>query len=295
MSYIKNNMGRAFINQKFGNAALASNPKKLIEHFDTVHAYDRDEFAKSFMAARETTAENSVAIVNVVGMIAYFSDPWMGIMSYDELADDISYAATQADKVILNVDSPGGTVQGMAEFMQFLGEAKQSIDISSHVSVDAASAAYWLVAQAGTINASPSAEVGSIGVYIQHQNIAKMMEMEGIENEFIQAGEFKTEGNPYEALSDEARAYLQSSVNDSYDEFVTAVAQGRDTSNGNVLASFGQGRMFSAKDALAVGMVDSIGTLDDYIAQIMPSGIGRMAQRDADVAKFAKSLGKNAK
>ena len=124
---------------------------------------------------------------------------------------------------------------------------------------------YWILSAAGEASVTESGEVGSIGVYSLHQDISQFLEKEGIKYEFISAGDFKTEGNPFQPLTEDGRAFMQTRVDEYYDAFLKAVSKGRDVSVAKVKSEFGQGRAFGASQAKAAGMVDRIETLDETI------------------------------
>lgn len=127
----------------------------------------------------------------------------------------------------------------------------------------AASAAYHLGSQATKFVATPSAELGSIGVYGLHVDASRAVDAAGLTPTYIASGisPFKTEGNPFEPLGEEARAFLQGQVDEIGRRFVRAVARGRRVSESTVTTLFGGGRVLLAPAAHRVGMVDGIETL----------------------------------
>jgi capsid assembly protease len=132
-----------------------------------------------------------------------------------------------------------------------------------------ASAAYWLAASASEIVALPSAQVGSIGVFSMHEDVSKALDEKGVKVTLISAGKFKTEGNPFEPLSDDAKAAVQGTVDFYYGQFTSDVANGRGVAVDSVRAGFGEGRVVTAKDALKLGMIDRVGTLDDVVGDLL--------------------------
>jgi signal peptide peptidase SppA len=135
----------------------------------------------------------------------------------------------------------------------------------------AASAAYWIASAASEFHVTPSGEAGSIGVFAEHTDISKWLDKEGINPTLIHAGEFKTEGNQYEPLTDQAAAYIQSRVDDYYTMFVKAVAKYRGVSETKVRNDFGKGRVFGAEQAVASGMADKISTFDQVLTKLTGS------------------------
>jgi capsid assembly protease len=170
--------------------------------------------------------------------------------------------------IVLDINSPGGTVDGVPELADEIYKANQVKPVTAVANAQAASAAYWLASQAKELVVTPSGQVGSIGVFGAHQDMSKALESEGVKVSLISAGKYKTEGNPFEPLSEEARAALQDSVNAYYDQFTKAVARGRSSDTQAVKDGFGQGRMVSAQKAVKMGMADRVATLDQTLARL---------------------------
>jgi signal peptide peptidase SppA len=182
-----------------------------------------------------------------------------GAMFSQVIADDTVKA------VVLDVDSPGGSVFGVPELADTIFKARGSKPIIAIANSLAASAAYWLASQADSIVVSPSSEVGSIGVYALHMDFSKMDDMMGVKFTYINAGKYKVEGNEDEPLSDEARGAIQERVDDYYGMFIKAVARGRGVSETAVRGGFGEGRVVGAVEAVKIGMADRIATLADTL------------------------------
>ena len=171
--------------------------------------------------------------------------------------------------IVIDVDSPGGTVAGTAELANLLYESRTSGKPTVAVANGlAASAAYWIATSAKTMVVTPSGEVGSVGVFMVHTDYSEMLKQDGIKPTLIHAGKYKVEGNPYEPLSDEGREHLQASVDESYDNFVGALARNREASKSHVLAKFGEGRMLRAKPAREANMVDRVQTMQEVLRQM---------------------------
>lgn len=182
-----------------------------------------------------------------------------------EAASDVETGA-----IVIEVDSPGGVVDGIPEAAEFIRQVRQRSGkpIVAHANSMAASAAYWLAAQADEVVVTPSGAVGSIGVYATHRELSGMMEMMGVKNTLISAGKFKTEGNPFEPLSDEAREHIQEDVDHFYGMFTADVAKGRGVKQADVKNGYGEGRVLNAKAALEAKLVDRVETLDATVARL---------------------------
>ena len=182
---------------------------------------------------------------------------------FRELVDDDSVTA-----IVIDVDSPGGSVYGIEELSRQIFEARSKKRIIAVADQLMASGAYYAASSADELIVSPSGEVGSIGVYSIHFDWSKNLEEGGIKVTIIKAGERKAEGNPYESLSKEAAEHMQSMVDAYYSQFVEAVARNRGIDRATVEANFGQGLTFDAARALERGMVDRIATLDEVLAEL---------------------------
>lgn len=170
--------------------------------------------------------------------------------------------------VVIQVDSPGGTVPGVAELSAEIYHARGRKPIVAVADSLAASAAYWVASAAGEMVATPSAEVGGIGVFAAHEDWSRAFERFGIKTTLIWAGKYKVEANPYEPLSDEARAAIQERVDAYYGMFVAAVARNRGVREDEVRSGFGEGRVVGAERARALGMVDRVETMDQVLDRL---------------------------
>jgi signal peptide peptidase SppA len=180
--------------------------------------------------------------------------------------------------IVLNVDSPGGGVAGVTEMAAEIRAARGTKPIIAIADTVAASAAYWLASQADQVIATPSAQVGSIGIFGVHADISRALEAEGVTATVISAGEFKAEESEFVPLGDEARAAIQARVDATYETFVNDVAKGRGVTADRVRSDFGKGRVVLARDALAVGMIDGIDTLEGVMRRVSRSARGMAAE-----------------
>jgi len=215
---------------------------------------------------------DGVAVIPIKGVLTkrkrsgYFGGTYGG--QTGEVMRRVREAAANRDvrSIVFDVDSPGGSVDGIAEAAAAIREARKSKKIYAVADSLAASAAYWLAAQAHEFIVAPSGEVGSIGVFVVHDDVSGMLKKQGIKPTYIHAGRNKVETNADEPLSAEATAHLQEVVDDYYDAFVSDVALGRGIDEAVVRsATFGEGRAYTAKRALERGMVDRIATLEEVL------------------------------
>jgi signal peptide peptidase SppA len=173
--------------------------------------------------------------------------------------------------IVIEVDSPGGLVDLVPETAADLREARGSKPIIAVANTTAASAAYWLAAQADELVVTPSGEAGSIGVYMVHEDWSGFNTNMGVEPTYIKAGRYKTDGNPDEPLSETAAAQWQQEVDDLYAMFVADVAAGRNASEDAVRAGYGEGRTLLAARAVEAGLADRVDTIEDVIDGLLPA------------------------
>lgn len=173
------------------------------------------------------------------------------------------------EAIVLDVDSPGGSVAGIEELASEIYRARGSKPIIASVNALAASGAYWLASAADEIVVTPSGQVGSIGVYTVHHDYSAAMEAEGVKATIVRAGKYKIEANPYEPLNEEAQGAMQASVDAYYRMFVDAVARHRGVKPEAVRNGYGEGRTVVAAEAVRVGLADRVGTFDSVL-----SGLG---------------------
>lgn len=183
--------------------------------------------------------------------------------SFDEAMDDSGVSA-----ILIDVDSPGGVVSMVPETADHIRAARGGKPIIAICNTLAASAAYWIAAQADELVITPSGFAGSIGVFAVHEDYSKMDAAIGITTTIISAGKYKTEGNSYEPLSKEAQANMQAQVDTFYAMFTDAVGAGRNVPGAAVRAGYGQGRTMLAEQALLLKMVDRIETFDQTVTRL---------------------------
>lgn len=195
---------------------------------------------------------------------------------FDELIKDASVGA-----IVLDVNSPGGQVSGVEELSKKIFDArgqKPIVAVANHLM---ASAAYWIGTAADEVVITPSADIGSIGVFAVHEDMSAALEQAGIKMSIIKEGRYKTETNPYEPLSEEARGAIQARVSETYDTFVEAIARNRGVNSAAVRAGFGEGRVVGAREAVKLGMADRIATLEETLAGLFDQNVPAVSQRAA--------------
>ncbi len=223
-----------------------------------------ESFAPQLLAGPDARTQQRKAVsypagtIPIVGILG--QRDWYVATDYADIRQSIQRAVKDphVSKIILAVDSPGGSVLGLPETGDAIHAASKVKPVHAIVPGIAASAAYWLASQASTISLTPSGEVGSVGVLDLHADVTKMLDEAGVKLTAVHAGEHKVERAPFTTLSDEARSHMQRGVDSWYADFLSAVRRGRGA-RVSASSNYGGGRMLPAKAALASGLVDFIG------------------------------------
>jgi signal peptide peptidase SppA len=170
--------------------------------------------------------------------------------------------------IVIDVNSPGGTVFGLTAITDKIFNARGKKPIIAVTNSLMASAAYFIASAADEIIADPDSLTGCVGTISVHLEYSKFLEDAGITPSIFSAGKFKAEGNQFTPLTDEARAEFQKAVDDYAATFYAAVARNRNVTVTKVKADFGQGRVLRAEAAKAVNMIDRIPTLQSVIERL---------------------------
>ncbi|MDA8415342.1 MAG: signal peptide peptidase SppA [Desulfobacteraceae bacterium] len=207
---------------------------------------------------RQFVDKPGIGLVEVKGMILDSRDT-VRQLRYFLKKDDIK-------AVVLRVDSPGGVVAPSQEIYEEVKKfaAKKKIIVS--MGSLAASGGYYISAPANLIYANPGTITASIGVIIKLSNIEALMDKIGIKATVIKTGKFKDSGSPVRELTKEDRAMFQSVIDSTHNQFVRAVASGRKLPEDEV-RKIADGRVLSGEQALALKLVDRLGTLQDAIEE----------------------------
>lgn len=217
--------------------------------------------------AADPVREGATAILAVDGMLT----PKGGYQgtSTVQLANRVREFAADAKigAVILNVSSPGGLVWGTRECGDAIFEARQVKPVVAVANPYAFSAAHWIACQASAFYASPSADVGSVGVRMGHTDMSGLEEKIGMRTTLVASHPDKVAGHPYAPLDEDARADMQAEVDEAAAEFIAAIARGRTMRASEVPAVHGTGKTFSAKRAAAAGAIDGVMTLREVVAR----------------------------
>ncbi len=232
----------------------------------------------------EAPQGSQVAVLNLFGVISQRMnalEQTSGGTSTEVFgqAFDDAIANDNVKAVVLNIDSPGGAVMGTPELAAKIFAARGTKPIIASVNSLAASAAFWIAAQADEIVITPSGQIGSLGVLAIHRDESAALEEAGIKETVISAGKHKAE--QIGPLGKEAKAHIQQMVDARFVEFVASAAKGRGVTVETALTDFGSGRMVDAEKAVSLGMADRIGTLQQILSEF---GVSSSPSGDATTA-----------
>jgi len=206
--------------------------------------------------------QDGMAVVQVSGVLmksvpALFRAFGMNASGYQQIGAAISHADANpaVDRIMLMVDSPGGSVAGVQRLGDLIHGLKKPSQ--AHVMDLCASAAYWLAAQTDMITSTRSADIGSIGVYGVVYDSSKAYADAGIKVSVVASGKFKGAGVSGTEVTDEQLSEMRRGIEASADGFITDVARGRGA-DATHIRELADGRVWSAADALPRGLIDSI-------------------------------------
>ena len=270
-------------------AVMARWSQNVAASADVLARIDADRTVRQ--ARRQSSVSNSgggIAVLPLYGIVTQrgnmvddVSGP--GSTSTQQFTASLRQALADesVSQILIDIDSPGGSVYGVAELADEIISARGQKPVIAIANSLAASAAYWIGCAASEFYVTPGGEVGSIGVWQAHQDYSRAMDEAGVKTTLISAGKFKVEGNPYTPLDEEAQAFMQSRVDDYYGAYTKAVARGRGVPIAQVRDGMGQGRVLGATQAKAEGMVDGVMTFDQVLRHVQRNAAtprGRSAQ-----------------
>lgn len=224
--------------------------------------------------AKPYSVKNNIAEIAIENAL-YRSKAWyMPGTTYKEIKARIEQALAddEVQGILYSIYSPGGTVAGTQELASFIKQASKQKPSLAFVDGMACSAAYWLASATGKIIATESAELGSIGVVLTHQDYSNFNEKVGVKYTYITAGSKKSIGASDMPLSEQDKDYLQNKVNLLYEIFLQEISQnmGLDMQKKETWAD---GRVFLAKEAISHGLVTQIVKTKEDAIQILEENI----------------------
>jgi len=214
--------------------------------------------------------KDAVAVLPLYGVISQGSSAHSWERGSQQIAKRIK---TLADKkevkaIVLDINSPGGSVGAVQEIYSAIKRAKAETHkpFIARFGEVSASGGYYVASACDLIVAQPGTITGSIGVIFSVSNFEELMKKIGMKNDTIKSGKFKDIGSPTRNMTPDERKLLQGLIDDSYDQFVTAVSEGRKM-NLEAVKKLADGRIYSGRQAKENGLVDKLGDLQDAISE----------------------------
>ncbi|RQW89952.1 MAG: S49 family peptidase [Geobacter sp.] len=210
--------------------------------------------------------DGNIAIVPVVGTLVKANTLFSCDATYGDLRRSVSAAekAKGIDAIILDGDTPGGTVAGVQEAGDFLTKVGQRKPLYGWVDDLAASAGYWLLSQTRMIGAHAAADIGSIGVLTVNYDRSGRDEQNGVKRTVLAVGDYKAAGNDTAPLTSDEQAYIMDRLEQTYGLFISAVGKGRPQLSADKIREM-QSRVYKAAQAQKLGLIDHVMGRDEYI------------------------------
>ena len=280
---------RFLTNALSGREALLIDPAKATDHKKAAEAAGfTDMVAALFGSAPKPYKAGSVGVIPLHGVIGKGLSPldkMTGATDLNDFASALEDYANDAEvkTILVDISSPGGTVTGVEEAGAMLARVQKPT--VAFTETEMASAAYWIGSQADRVVSTPSATVGSIGVYMAFADVSKAYESMGVKMEVIKSGTLKGAGIEGTSLSEAQRADLQAQVDSIHADFRSAVTSKRSS----VATSDMEGQVFSGKVGAQKGLVTGLTTsFNQLVADLNGKPIARPMNANAKAKQTAK-------
>ena len=200
---------------------------------------------------------SKIGVIPVVGEI---SDSTQILKNLKTFAKDSSIKA-----IIIRIDSPGGGVGASQEIYREIMKTRETKKVIASLGGLAASGGFYIAAAGDRIVANPGTITGSIGVIMEYVQFSELAEKLGLSLEVVKSGEFKDIGSPHRELTERDKEVLRAVIDDIQDQFVNAVAKGRNLPVEKI-REIADGRVFTGAMAEKWGLVDRLGNFEDAVS-----------------------------
>jgi protease-4 len=216
--------------------------------------------------------KDKIAVVELVGEI-YFRDSTSSFIK-----KDVEYYVTKLTNlfkrkdvkgIVLKINSPGGSVAAVQRLYHQIIKLKSQYNkpVICYVSELCASGGYYVASACDKIVSCEGGVIGSVGVLLQVGNISGLLKKIGVNIEVIKSSKYKDVGSMFREMLPEERQMFESLVNTAYEQFISAIIEGRKLSREEVI-KFADGRVFIAPQAVELKMIDGIGDEEDAIEEV---------------------------
>lgn len=235
-----------------------------------------------------SVSDDGLATIPIVGpMVKGAPDwamEWYGLAGTGKIREAVEAAAQDKSikAIVIRIDTPGGSVDGLADLGDSVYRASQIKPTVSQVEGMAASAGYYVASQTQSIRANRMDLVGSIGTRMTLWDTSKMFEDAGIKVLTIDSAPedrpFKSAGEDGTAITDQQQEDFQRIVDTYFSDFRSAVIRGRRMSN-EQFDGIADGRVWPATEAIGLGLIDSVGSINDTMSAIRGGFLASARQR----------------
>ncbi len=197
-----------------------------------------------------------VGVVEIKGLI---SDSRTILKQLDKFKEDQSIKA-----IVVRINSPGGAVGPSQEILREIEKVKQKKKVVASLGTVAASGGYYIACGADLIMANKGTATGSIGVIMQFTNVEGLTKKVGLDFFTLKSGRYKDVGSPFRPMTPEEKEYMQSLLDNIYQQFLSDVARNRKIPV-EKLKALAEGKVYTGQEAKEIGLVDAFGNLPDAI------------------------------
>ncbi|BET29039.1 hypothetical protein wCauATS_12410 [Wolbachia pipientis] len=221
-----------------------------------------------FKNIKHAVRNSERGIIPIHGILTKKSEAFddiLGMTSYNQIEAQITQAIEDSDieTILLDIDSPGGEVNGVFDLADFIYNAREKKRIIAIANDDAYSAAYAIASSAEKIFLTRTSGVGSIGVIASHIDQSRFDEKQGIKYTTIFAGSRKNDLNPHEPVTSESLGSLQKEVDRLYEMFVQLIARNRGLSIEKIRST--EAGLYFGEKAVEIGLADGVTTFFEFI------------------------------
>ncbi len=216
-------------------------------------------------AGRSYSMIGKTAVIQIMGQMTKGESSFGGassVLTRRSIREAVN--DTNVSAILLQIDSPGGTVAGTADLAADVAAADQKKPVYTYFEDLGASAAYWVGSQARQVFANATALVGSIGTVLVLEDTSGAMEKAGVKVHVISTGAYKGAGSDGAPITEQQLGQFQQMVDDLNKHFLAGVAAGRKMTDSQV-RNVADGRVFVADQAKTLGLIDRVATLDQVV------------------------------
>lgn len=253
--------------QKYAVMMLNPPAQAFVEHKAAGSAFE-----PSYYGAPIAEMVGNIAMIRVSGSLMSGSAGWRqayGMIGYEDIKAALVEAVGKQEVkgVLMYFDTGGGHVNGVESTARLIKEAGTYKPVVGYAAT-AASAGYWLASATQHLVADNTSVLGSLGSIMQLVNLVDAYAKQGIAFHTFKSGTLKMAGNPNEEMSEEAKAYFQTHVEDMTSIFYADIAKNRGRDPMEMKRDFGDGRSMVGVRALAGGLIDELGGVGTALAKV---------------------------